>query len=579
MKSLWLLTVKNLKLLLRSKGSALIILFAPLLIILILGLSFNTSDSYGITVGIHSASLSEDVNSFITTLEESGFQVIPYEETVEDCVGDIKSGSVHACVSLPESLKVEENTQKEVVFYIDPSRVNIVWMIQESVKKQFNIKAQEISQELTQNVLSTLSNTQNKISEDKNKLSTVKDKTNSASSSASKAVSVLEKVDTQIADVSYNATSNVSGIQGDVISSKSKISNAIASINNQTSLTDLEKSALRAILNDAKSDLNRILDEFENNDSGIGAIMAAMQSELDDVKGKLSAASTAISSANTDLSVVSSSLKESSSGIDQILTSLEEASSNLGSQKVTEAGVITSPLTTRIERVSEEGTYLNYLFPALLVLVVMFSSLLLGTTLVMMERNSPAFLRNFFLPIQKINFIASIYLTNLILILVELAIILGLSLIFLKGTAGLLPSVALILLITASVFTFIGMGIGYIFNSEETGVLASISLGSIFLFLSGVILPLESVSKIVKGFVSFNPFVIAESLIREIFIFNTPLGEVTGNLYLLLGYAVVLFVVIWIAESTLHNHLVQRFMRHHHMKHRQKDKKNKNKKK
>ena len=41
MNSLWLLTTKNLKLLIRSKGSALIVVFAPLLIILLLGLSFK----------------------------------------------------------------------------------------------------------------------------------------------------------------------------------------------------------------------------------------------------------------------------------------------------------------------------------------------------------------------------------------------------------------------------------------------------------------------------------------------------------------------------------------------------------
>jgi len=56
MGKVWLLTKKNLKLLVRAKSSALVVVFAPLMIMLILGLAFNTSDKYGLTIGVYSAS-------------------------------------------------------------------------------------------------------------------------------------------------------------------------------------------------------------------------------------------------------------------------------------------------------------------------------------------------------------------------------------------------------------------------------------------------------------------------------------------------------------------------------------------
>ncbi len=268
-------------------------------------------------------------------------------------------------------------------------------------------------------------------------------------------------------------------------------------------------------------------------------------------------------------------MKESSDALDNVQKSLDSLESSIGGVKVTDADTITSPLVTKIESVSGEGTYLNYLFSALLVLVIMFSSLLLGTTIVMMEKTSPAFLRNFFLPIRKITFVTSIYLTNLLLNIIQIVIILGISLFFLKGTYGTLPPVALILLISASVFTFMGMVVGYLFNSEETAVLASISLGSLHLLFSGLILPLESVNIVLREIAFYNPFVIADKLVRNIFLFGASLQDVWFELGLLIGYMIIFFLIILVIESILHQHLVNRFMRHHHRAHRQKDKKSK----
>jgi len=68
----------------------------------------------------------------------------------------------------------------------------------------------------------------------------------------------------------------------------------------------------------------------------------------------------------------------------------------------------------------------------------------------------------------------------------------------------------------------------------------------------------------------FNPFVIAERLIREIFIFNSPFTVIWVDLAILLSYAIALFLIILILESLLHAHMVERFMKYHHKQLRQK---------
>jgi len=162
------------------------------------------------------------------------------------------------------------------------------------------------------------------------------------------------------------------------------------------------------------------------------------------------------------------------------------------------------------------------------------------------------------------------------LVLVQIIILLGISLAFLPETWAALPAMALVLFIAASVFTFLGMAIGYIFSSEETGVLGSISMGSLLLFVSGVVLPIEAISPGLREISSFNPFVISEKIIREIFIFESSIAGVWVDLVILMGYAMVLFLVILIIESILHRQLVHKFLRRHQEVHRQQDQVNKN---
>src|SRR3989344_1510697 len=396
MRALLLLTLKNLKLLVRAKASALIVVFAPLLIILILGLSYNTSAPYGLNIGVYSTSFTADVESFITTLQHDEFKIIKYD-SMDKCVNDIKLGFIHTCISVPESLAIESNVQKEIVFHLDPSKINLVYMIQETLKSKFNLKAQQLSQDLTQNILTQLSTAKTTIGDKKGLLQTAKDKNTAVSSQTDTIVSTLSSLDLGVSESTYDLA---------VISDTgSKVSTALDKVREaKTAFEGLNVSSgdtavLTAALDEAESKLKSANNFINGTDAGtIRSLVAIPEADLTSLKSKLTSASTALGTASTDLGTAKGSLNEGVTAIDDVLSSLNTLQTNLESQKVTDASTISAPLITKIEKVGPEGTYLNYMFPALLVLVVMFTSLLLGTTLVMMEKNSPAFLRNYFLP-------------------------------------------------------------------------------------------------------------------------------------------------------------------------------------
>lgn len=580
MKRLWLLTKKNLKLLIRSKSSALIIFFAPLLIILILGLSYNTSSKYGLNIGVYSTSFTEEVNSFISSLQEKEYKIVKYETSLEECVEDIKLGFIHTCVSIPESLQIEENKPKEIVFYIDPSKINLVWAIQEDLGNKFNLKAQELSQELAQNILTSLIETKTKVSEKSTELNSVKEKSVAASASTETLTENLGKIDLSMPTTAYD-TAFVAALKNNLSSEiESGLSEVTAAINAVESANiSSGKTQIKTALNSIDEKLNLALALVQGNGTNsleeVVVLIASLEQDLTSTKTKLTSASEAIGSTTTSLSATTEMIKGSIASLEGVQQGLEEIKSNLESQKVTDASVVSAPLITKIEKVSPEKSYLNYMFPVLLVLVIMFSSLLLGTTLVMMEKNSPAFFRNYFVPLKKGMFVLSIYLTNLIITLIQIVVILGVALFFLKENPLVMLPIALILLLSSSVFTFLGMSLGYLFKSEETGVLASISLGSFLLFMSGVVLPLESVSPLLRKITYYNPFVISEKIIRELFLFSASFKVIWVDVVTLIGYSVVLFVIILIIERIIQKHLIEHFMTSLHQKHRQQDKINK----
>ncbi len=589
MKSLWLLTKKNLRLLVRSKTSALVVFFAPLFIILLLGLSYNSTSKYGLNIGVYAPSFTSDVESLVSSLQEQEFKIIKYDTSVDDCVKDIKAGLVHSCVSLPESLAVEGNEQKEVLFYVDPSKINLVWAVQDMLGDKFNLRSQEISKELSGSLLSAVSDTKSKLEEQRTQLSSAKDKNSAASSATQEINQQLGSLDLTLPTGAYNPQL----ITDFKTSAPSKIKSGLSEVKDAREVVEAseleDKSAILSSLSKIEEKL-KSLDTSINgaavsgnitsnttvSTSGFLNALTLLEEELTNTKIKITSAATAVGSTTSSLSTTTQNLQESISALETAQQKVNEMKAGLDAQKVTDANVLSAPLVTKIESVGQESSYLNYMFPALLVLVVMFSSLLLGTTLVMMEKNSPAFFRNYFLPLRKGTFVISTYFTTLVITLVQVVVILAVSAAFLKGNILQLLPVAGVLLLSSSVFSFIGMGIGYSFKSEETGTLASISTGSLLLFVSGVVLPIETISPVIRSITSFNPFVISESVIREVFLFNAGMVGVWPGLATLAAYAVGLFVVILVAEYLVHKHFISGFMRHRHLKHRQQEKRDKN---
>jgi len=216
---------------------------------------------------------------------------------------------------------------------------------------------------------------------------------------------------------------------------------------------------------------------------------------------------------------------------------------------VKDATTIVNPIVTDIRPISPEKSHLNYIFPTLLTLIIMFSAVLLSSMSEIVEKKDGAYFRNFISPASNVVFLITSFVTDFAIIAFQLIIFLGMSLVFLDRGTFSHPGLLVVLFAVVSFFILLGILVGRIFHSEEGGVLFSIVITSTMLFFSGTILPLENMAGFVYNLSGFNPFVLSETLFRKSTIHGLGLGLLWEELLLMVAWIALVIALILIADK------------------------------
>ncbi len=505
MWSLWNIIQKNIKLITRSKASALIILLGPLLLILLIGMAFSGSTLYNINVGVYSPSYSELTNSIITALEDNQFFVTKLDSE-EQCIQDTKYGKYHICAVFPPDMAIEKaaegNTTNAITFHVDYSRINLVYAILDTIAKKVAVKSSELSGELVQVLLDTLENSRINLIDKKGSITEL-----SASNKETKsgADAILDELNSLSIDF------NVTDIQD--------------------RLTELE---------------NR------TNDSAVLNVISDLEEEIEAIDDEISASVNAKNTISEKGIAIKDAMTNDARKLTALKAALEDNIKQIEAIKITEKETILSPIRTQIQPLTERKSHWNNLFPTLVILMVSFVSLLLSTTLVVREKSAKAYFRNFITPTPEFIFLLGTYITCLIILIAQLFIIFGQAFFFLKGELlAVLANTTLFLFIISSVFILIGMFIGYIFKSEETAILASMSVAAFLLFFSNTILPIETIPPSLKVLASFNPFVLGEAVMKKLILFQAPFSSLWFEFLMLIGYLSLFLVLTFLAKEIM----------------------------
>lgn len=517
---------KNFKILFRLKTSILAVILGPLIIVLLIGLAFNSSSSIDISIGYTSPDNSTLTHEFVTALADNGYGVELFPSK-NHCVDQLEQGLLHTCLIFPEDFKIAEGTSKEIIFVVDKSRVNIVYAVIDSVSEQIGIQSDQLSKSLTDVLLSTLESSSAAIDTNLGSLVVIQNKLASSVSNADIIGDNLGEMDLDTGSI-------------DLGTSFDKLHGYTRTIYNDMDDYDNVNDSFEEIVEEeylaSKSYLNSTEDDLANLDAKLEEAEALTEESQD-----------SISSLQTDLDDISSD-------VGSIRSDLESVSYKINNIEIVSSDQIVNPITTKIETVTTDDNQLSILFPYALVLIIMFIGMLLSSTLVIIEKKSRATFRVFTTPTRDEFYLITTFVTSFIILAVQISLILIASKYFFIDiiTANLGVNIC-ILALTASFFILLGMAIGYAFSTQQATNMASISLGAIFLFISNMILPLETVAGYLQAAAQYNPYVLTSEMLRRSFLFTSSFKQLATPFVILGAYVVGMFILIVLVQKAAKN--------------------------
>ena len=525
---LFILIMKDIKLMMRSKSSSLIIIFGPLIVIFLVGMAFNTSSMHDLRIATYSDSYSKLSDSIINHLQDEQYSTFK-TENLEDCTDGVRLGKFHACAVFSPNMAVGAETQNSIKINVDESRMNLAHMIELTIQKKVSAETTKISEGLTGNIVSTMFNTRDVLSEKKGLI---------ASLSSSTSDSILK----------------VSGIKDD-----------LAKLDLVYNKTDINYTHVRKSFDAVKEEINKSaaclaaipLDDpiIEGVDESINYLKTGVETLVSKFDNVLSTKDSSVS----DLNSLKQTLQAGTDDLNTLRNTLDALVLGIEGVEVTDIKSIVSPVTTSVEPVTAKKTHLGYLFPTFIILIVMFISLLLAVTVTVREKLSKAFFRNFIMPTSDFLFMLGGYITNMLIIIFQLVILFVAAIYFLPEIKDIIFPMIIVLLIVSTVFILIGMFIGFVFKSEETATLGAIFTGSLMLLFSNAILPIETLPVGIRAIARFNPFVLSVDVLKRIMLFGSnftsSFNTISLEIYMLLCFILIFFILAFVAREIVKSRL------------------------
>ncbi|MFT4312808.1 MAG: ABC transporter permease [Candidatus Woesearchaeota archaeon] len=543
---------KNFKLILRSKVSSLIIFFGPLLVLFLAGFAFSSSDDLDLQIGVHYFNETNLTVQFIDSLSER-FIVFEYDER-QDCIDDVRSLVRNGCIGFSPDFELADGSENIVTLYVDNSQVNIVDLIQNSINSVIFAQTSTISADLTTVLLTSINDVSQRLTNWRSNINTnIIGLQNELLTSIDSSSSQLSDIDSDTSDsqIVLNAlTTNRDSVDATLSQAKNKADDAIRILDRlirDVEDTNHSNSAITSITNNARSDLQD-LERANNQSTNIQDFIQTMDNAISfitDMSERLERAGQVRSDLNQRFTQNRELISDTRQQLTIMAVEMEVTNTVLSNIKITDAQSIVNPVISTVEPVTTTNSRLDYIFPSLMILVIMFVSIMLGATMVVIEKLSPAKFRLFTTPTADITFITSIFISTIVVAIYQITLLLFVAeFVFAIDVFSNIHNSLPILLFAAIIFTLLGMGIGYLFSNEQTTILAAISLGSAFILVSDLILPLETISESLQQYIIFTPFVLLSSLLRRTMLFEASMFDFLPQLGIVFGISVLLFVLI-----------------------------------
>ncbi|MEM3154065.1 MAG: ABC transporter permease [Candidatus Woesearchaeota archaeon] len=548
---------KNLKNLVRAKAGSLVVILGPLLVIFLAGIAFDNSNIYKVKIGTYVPGANDITTAFLDQLRGE-FKVIEYASQ-EECIDSIRQTDVNTCMVFSSNFTIGKPPANEITFHVDYSRINLVWTILQVMTERVSEKTLQASKNLTSILLDTLEYTHQRINDQREVVIALTTQNDLLSKNTQQLMAELSDIDltfdesaVPIEDLINSKTQvkqwmdSVLSVADKSLSKSTSFIDAANALVKSSSAGNQVKDQLLANFQKSVDEIAKVKENLAETKNLTAQSFAEFSKDLDAVAQQLSNTKSRLQEADTSrhfslrvLDAISNLLDKSLLSLVEVQAAMNDIDNKITAIEIKDPAAVSQPIVTSIKPLVQQKTYLNYLFPVLIVLVIMFTALLITPTLILLDKHSPASFRTYMTPVADASYIISNFITAFILLFLQTIIILAIASVFFSGQIiSNVPKALLLLLVINSLFILIGMILGYIFNNEETATLAAVSLGAIFLFISDVIIPIESMPEAFSYIAGFNPYVLGSSLLRRSLLFDSSFISMMGDIAILLGYIV-----------------------------------------
>ncbi len=324
---------------------------------------------------------------------------------------------------------------------------------------------------------------------------------------------------------------------------------------------------IKTSLPSQKSDLNSVKDKLEDIESSSGSssslsssiskIERALdlldgietESSLSSIESELNAVKENLISSQSNIENINQDTGDSITKVNYINSELNSIISKLEKISVKNAESVVMPIQTEVKPISDVESNWEYLFPTLVSLVALLSGMVLSSSVVLTERRARANFRNFMTPTGNLAFVLAAYVTCMIILVIQMVVlILGTIYLTEVNVLPVIDRASFILFLASSVFVLLGMLIGYLFKSDETTTLASISVASLLIFFSNAIIPSESMGGLFGCVAKYNPLIITESLMKRVVLFGENWSSLWIDMSILAGAGIIILLFVLFAR-------------------------------
>ncbi len=555
---------KNLNIISRNWIYFIVLFICPVLLILISGFTLNSGNFNNIQIGVIDEDPDYDFNL-------DNLKNVKTFSSLSDCLYDLSDSKTTVCMFVKNIEGIHridiylDNTVKMVEYY---SKQFIMENILQEQSFKFEQTSDEINSQLTiystsigeakvelNEVFEELDSQEKVLIEYKKNLSELRTNFDEIYYSFKELEPVVNQLKIEINENNQNLEGNITEFRN----RKQEIETSILILRNflYISLDQEGYNYANLILLSISDELNSmddLINELEKTQELTNDLVPFLEN-YDEMMNNLEEIRITLDQLDGDLDSSIQKTRESKERISSFILRLNTFASSVQDLSGSlESGLVSASFKNAFP-ITDKRVFL--VFPTLVAIIITFTSLVLSNMFILKQINQPSYFRELIAPTRDTSFLMADYLINLFFVGIQAFVLFLVGYFWFNLTIDNLKIFILGIFLTASIFVFIGMSIGYLVRNQSISILLTIFLLILLLILADILAPSVVAGPFVKFIINLNPLVILSKILTDSMVLNKELYRIVPSFFILGVFLIISVIIAYISKKICKKNLVQ----------------------